>query len=282
MTTTNPSTSTSTSTSISSMFDLTDRTALITGGGTGIGAAMALGLAQHGAKVVLVGRRPQPLQDTAAHINSKLHAPASDPVAFAVPGDVLQYETLDTIVAKAKELTGKAPTIVVNNAGVNVRKPAAELTPEHWKISLDLMLTAPFFLARACSAGFKEEKYGRVISTASLQTYQIFPDSIPYASAKAGLLGMTRGMAEHFSSKYGFENVTCNNIGPGYVKTELTAKVFEDEERAQRLADATILGRNSVPEDLIGTTVYLASRGSSYVTGQTIMVDGGFTSLGMR
>mmetsp|Transcript_898 Transcript_898/g.1848 ORF Transcript_898/g.1848 Transcript_898/m.1848 type:complete len:279 (+) Transcript_898:105-941(+) len=276
MTAANPSTMTS------PMFDLTNRTALITGGGTGIGAAMALGLAQHGAKVVLIGRRPQPLHDTAAHINSELNAPASDPIAFAVPGDVLNYDTLDSIVAKAKELTGKAATILVNNAGVNVRKPATELTPEHWKLSLDLMLTAPFFLARACAAGFKEENYGRIICTASLQTCLIFPDSIPYAAAKSGLLGMTRGMAEHFSPKNGFENVTCNNIGPGYVKTELTAKVFEDEERAQRLADATILGRNSVPEDLVGTTVYLASRGSSYVTGQTIMVDGGFTSLGMR
>lgn len=89
-------------------------------------------------------------------------------------------------------------------------------------------------------------------------------------------------MAEHFSSLYGYHNVTCNNIGPGYVKTELTKKVFEDEERVEKLASATVVGRNSVPEDLVGTAVYLCSNASAYVTGQTIMVDGGFTSLGLR
>lgn len=96
------------------------------------------------------------------------------------------------------------------------------------------------------------------------------------------MLGLARAMAEYFSTAHGFENVTCNNIGPGYVKTELTASVFENEERAKKLAEATILGRNSVPEDLVGTAVYLSSKASGYVTGQTIMVDGGFTSLGMR
>ena len=260
------------------LFDLTGRTALITGGGTGIGSAMALGLAKAGAKVVLVGRRQAPLDESASAINSELNAT----MAFAVPGDVMKYDTLDDIVKQAKELTGKPVTILINNAGVNVRKPAAELTPDHWKLSLELMLTAPFFLARACSDGFKEEKYGRIICTASLQSYQAFPDSIPYASAKSGALGLARALSEYFSPKYGFENVTCNNIGPGYVKTELTASVFEDVERAQKLADATILGRNSVPEDLVGTAIYLSSNASSYVTGQTIMVDGGFTSLGLR
>ncbi len=259
-------------------FDLSGRTALITGGGTGIGSAMALGLAQSGAKVVLVGRRDGPLKEAASQINSKIEST----VAFAVPGDVTKYDTLDDIVNQAKELTGKPVTILINNAGVNFRKKAEELTPDHWKLSTDLMLTAPFFLARACSEGFKQEKYGRIINTASLQSYRAFPDSIPYAASKSGALGLARALAEYFSPTHGFENVTCNNIGPGYVKTELTAKVFADMERAKRLADATILGRNSVPEDLVGTAIYLSSNASAYVTGQTIMVDGGFTSLGMR
>ena len=101
-------------------------------------------------------------------------------------------------------------------------------------------------------------------------------------SAKSGALGLARSMAEHFSSAHGYENVTCNNIGPGYVRTELTSSVFADEERAKRLADATIIGRNSEPEDLVGPAVFLASKASGYVTGQTLMVDGGFGALGMR
>jgi len=270
------------SASSNSLFDLTGRTALITGGGTGIGAALAKGLAEAGASVILVGRREAPLQDTCQKINAALATGDGRKVAHALPADILQFETLPDVVARAKVMTGKPVTILVNNAGVNVRQPAEKLDREHWQRSLDLMLTAPFFLARACSDGFKEERYGRVICIASLQSYQAFPDSIPYASAKSGALGLARGMAEHFSSVHGYENVTCNNIGPGYVRTELTASVFADEERAQKLADATLVGRNSEPEDLVGPTVFLASGASGYVTGQTLMVDGGFGALGMR
>jgi len=203
-------------------------------------------------------------------------------MAHAVSADILDFEGLPAVVDKARALTGKPVTILVNNAGVNVRQPAEALTESHWRNSLDLMLTAPFFLARACSAGMKEEKYGRIICMASLQSHCVFPDSIPYAAAKAGALGLARGMAEHFSPAHGFEGVTCNNIGPGFVKTELTAKVFADEERAEKLAGRTMLGRNSAPEDLVGTAVFLASPASAYMTGQTLMVDGGFTALGLR
>mmetsp|Transcript_9398 Transcript_9398/g.13794 ORF Transcript_9398/g.13794 Transcript_9398/m.13794 type:complete len:278 (-) Transcript_9398:60-893(-) len=260
------------------LFDLSNRTALVTGGGTGIGSALAKGLAKAGAKVVLVGRREAPLVATADAINTAV----GQEVAFPLPADILDYDGHRSLVERAKELTGRPVTILLNNAGVNVRQKATDLTPAHWQQSLDLMLTAPFFLARACSEGFASEGYGRIMNVASLQTHQAFPDSIPYASAKSGLLGLTRALAEYFAPAHGFANVTCNSIGPGYVATELTKSVFEDEARAKRLAEATILGRNSVPEDLVGTAVYLSSQASSYVTGQTIMVDGGFTSLGLR
>jgi len=265
------------------LFDLSHRTALITGGGTGIGSALALGLAQAGAKVVLVGRRPTPLQETAAKINSKLNVSANkEPIAFAVPGDVLDFVNIPSIVSQAQDLTQTPVTILLNNAGLNVRKPAEELTPEHWNISQNLMVVAPFYLAMACSKNFQNENYGRIINTASLTSYQTFPNCIPYSVAKSGLLGLTRGLAQHFSPSNGYDNVTCNGIGPGYVETDLTAPVFADTTRAQKLAEATIIGRNSVPDDLVGTAIWLASEASSYVTAQTIMVDGGFGSLGMR
>lgn len=262
------------------LFDLTGKVAIVTGGGTGIGAGLAQGMAEAGAKVVLIGRRPDPLNDSAATINEVV----GEERAFALPADVLKYDEHPQLIDAAQSLTGGAapPTILLNNAGINVRQKAENLTPEHWTVSLDLMLTAPFFLARAMSDAMKQEQYGRIMNIASPQSYLAFPDSIPYAAAKSGNLGLARAMAEYFAPYHGFENVTVNNISPGYVKTELTASVFADTERADRLAQRTLIGRNSVPDDMVGTVVYLASEASNYVTGQTIPVDGGFTSLGLR
>jgi len=262
------------------LFDLTGKVAIVTGGGTGIGAGLAQGMAEAGAKVVLIGRRPDPLIESAMEINEAVGAER----AFALPADILKYDNHPNLIAEAQALTGGCtpPTILLNNAGINVREKAENLTPEHWKVSLDLMLTAPFFLSRAMSAGMKTEQYGRIVNIASLQSYLAFPDSIPYAVAKSGSLGLARSMAEYFSPYHGFENVTVNNISPGYVKTELTASVLADVERAEKLAQRTLIGRNSVPDDMVGTVVYLASEASNYVTGQTITVDGGFTSLGLR
>lgn len=272
---------------IDTVFSLKGYCAIITGGGTGIGAAIGMGLARSGAKVVLVGRRAQPLIDTCVKINDAIKEDGCvggdvEDRVFHLPLDVTKYDLLDELVQQAKELTGIPPTILVNNAGVNVRQHAENLTENHWNLSLSLMLTAPSMLARAMSDNFKAMKHGRIINIASLQTFQAFPDSIPYACAKSGVLGLTRALAEEYSPVHGYENVTCNAVAPGYVKTELTAKVFEDVERAKLLGDATILGRNSVPEDLAGPIIFLSGSGSSYITGQTIPVDGGFTSLGLR
>jgi gluconate 5-dehydrogenase len=261
------------------LFDLTGRVAIVTGGGTGIGAGLAQGMAEAGAKVVLVGRRKNRLEESASAINSVV----GDERAFSLPADLLEYDEHPQLVEAAQSLAGGTPpTILLNNAGINVRQKAENLTPDHWRVSLDLMLTAPFFMARAMSDAMKEEQYGRIINIASPQSYLAFPDSIPYAAAKSGNLGLARAMAEYFAPYHGFENVTVNNISPGYVKTELTASVFDDVERAERLAQRTLIGRNSVPDDMVGTVVYLSSEASNYVTGQTIPVDGGFTALGLR
>ena len=264
---------------LESKFSLSGRCAIISGGGTGIGLAISKGFVLAGAKVVLIGRREKPLIDACATINE---AAGGEPKAFYVSADVTNTDGLAEVVANAESLAGMKPTILVNNAGVNVRQKAENLTDKHWELSLNLMLTAPFNLARAMSNNFKAENYGRIINVGSLQSYQAFPDSIPYASAKSGCLGLTRAMAEYYSTIHGFENVTCNAFAPGYVKTELTASVFANKERAKLLGEATLLGRNSVPEDLVGPALFLASAASSYITGQTISVDGGFTALGLR
>lgn len=192
--------------------------------------------------------------------------------------DITALDTLPDLVQESHYLTNVAPTILVNNAGINVRQPADALNSDHWYMTLNLMLTAPFCLTRCLAPYMREQNYGRIINIASLQSFQAFPDSIPYAAAKSGVLGLTRGIAEAYSEV----GCTANAIAPGYVETELTASVFADKERAQRLADATLLRRNSVPQDLVGAAVFLASPAASYITGQSIPVDGGFTALGMR
>ena len=290
------------------LFSLEGRCAIVTGGGTGIGAALAQGLARAGASVVLTGRREGPLQDCAAQIRHQLahdeeeyhqkyrqkhsspkqkQQPAQEASPYerrvvVAPCDITNFDAIPELIHQAHAATGIPPTIFINNAGRNVRQPARNVTVEHWNESTTLMLTAPFVLAQALADHMKHERYGRIISLASLQSYQAFPDSIPYAASKAGILGFTRALAEAYAPIHGYDGVTVNAIAPGYVQTELTKSVFADPERSQRLADATILGRNSVPDDLVGAVVFLASPAAAYITGQTIPVDGGFTALGLR
>jgi gluconate 5-dehydrogenase len=298
--------SSSPSSYLSDLFSLAGRCALVTGGGTGIGAALAMGLARSGASVVLLGRRERPLEDTSKMIREQLAADSSSSSdgsgcssaddnnddddtatlfakrAVAYPCDICDYHQLADVVSEAEFLTGIPPTILINNAGVNFRQPADQLTSDHFDRSFALMQTAPFMLTRAMSENMKRERYGRIITLASLQSHRAFPDSIPYATAKSGVMGLTRALSEAYSPVSGYDNVTCNAIAPGFVKTDLTAKVFADAERARRLADATLLGRNSVPEDLVGAAIFFASPAAGYVTGQTLSVDGGFTALGLR
>jgi NAD(P)-dependent dehydrogenase (short-subunit alcohol dehydrogenase family) len=267
------------------MFSLEGRSCIVTGGGTGIGAALAMGLARSGARVVLAGRRLEPLEESAHEIQQQLLADGLTDVetrAVAVSCDITDFSSIPGLVQAAALQTGIPPTILINNAGVNVRQKAGDLEHVHWQQSLDLMLTAPFVLTRALGDNFKSEQYGRIISMASLQSYRAFPDSIPYAAAKSGIMGLTRALSEEYSPASGYHGVTCNAVAPGYVKTELTASVFADPVRSQKLADATLLGRNSLPDDLVGAVIFLASPASAYVTGQTLPVDGGFTALGLR
>ena len=258
------------------MFSLRGRIALITVGGTGIGAAMARGLAEAGARVVVAGRRAGPLQQTSKSINAAF----GENTCFPLACDVADLDSASTIVKEATELAGGPPVLLLNNAGVNVRQSAQDLQPSHWRESLDLMLAAPFFLAQACAPGMSAAGYGRIVTTASLQSAQAFPNSIPYAAAKSGVLGLTRALAEAYSPMRGFSGITCNAIAPGFVRTELTASVFANDERAGRLAARTILGRNSVPDDLVGAAVFLCAPASAYMNAQTLYVDGGYTALG--
>jgi gluconate 5-dehydrogenase len=252
---------------IASLFDLSGRRALVSGGSSGIGQAMAQALALAGAAVWLVSRREAELAAAA----QRLHQQGLQ--ADWVAADLAH---IDAARAAAAEVARRAEgiDILVNAAGVNLRQPFGEVTPEAWNTQLALHLSAPFFLTQALAPGMAERGFGRVINIASLQSQRAFANSAPYGAGKGGIVQLTRAIAQ----EWGGRGITCNAIGPGFFPTALTAPVFADAALAQRHAQATCVGRNGELTDLHGATVFLASQASAYITGQTLMVDGGYTA----
>jgi gluconate 5-dehydrogenase len=249
------------------MFDLAGRRALVTGGNSGIGEAMALALGRAGARVLLLARRAAELEAAAERLRSE--GIAADTLA----ADLTDLAALRGVAQAAEQRLGGVD-ILVNAAGVNLRQPFDAVTPETWQMQLALHLGAPFFLTQALAPGMKARGWGRILNIASLQSTRAFADSAPYGAAKGGIVQLTRAMAQAWSP----HGITCNAIGPGFFPTALTATVFADAALARRHADATCVGRNGELADLHGAAVFLCSDASAYVTGQTLMVDGGYTA----
>ena len=252
---------------LSPLFDLTGRRAMVTGGNSGIGAAMARALGLAGARVVLVARRQAETEASAKALR------AEGIEAHALCADLAAVDTLSEVARAAEQQLGGVD-ILVNAAGVNLRQRFSEVTPEAWHTQIALHLTAPFFLSQALAPGMGARGWGRILNIASLQSYRAFPNSAPYGAGKGGVVQLTRAIAQEWGPK----GITCNAIGPGFFPTALTAPVFADEALAARHAQQTCVGRNGALDDLYGATVFLCSDASRYITGQTLMVDGGYTS----
>ncbi len=247
------------------LFDLSGRVAVVTGASSGLGRRAAQVLSWAGARVVAVARREDKLRELVSGLED-------DRASFVV-SDVADRGQLPSLIQKISEPFG-APDIVVHAAGINTRQEADNVTHEGWDRTLELNLSAPFFLSQALVGAMKENGWGRIVNFASLQTTRAFPGGIAYGASKAGVGQMTRAMAEAWS-RYG---ITANAIGPGFFPTELTKSVFLDPERAERNAAQTCMGRNGSLEDIDGPLLFLSSEASSFVTGQVLMVDGGYTA----
>ncbi len=246
------------------LFDLSGRVACVTGASSGLGRRAAVVLAAAGAKVVGVARRADALQQLKQDVGANVDVIAADVADRDRIGDLCE----------AISAPFGAPDIVVHAAGVNTRQAADDVTHEGWDKTLALNLSAPFFLSQALVPAMRTNNWGRIVNFASLQSTRAFPGGISYGATKAGISQLTRAMAEAWSC----DGITANAIGPGFFPTELTETVFSDPDRAARNAAQTCAHRNGQLQDLDGPLLFLCSEASAYVTGQTLMVDGGYTA----
>lgn len=251
--------------------DIADRVAVVIGGTSGLGRAIAIGLAQHGAHVIPTGRRPEQLASVCAEIQ------ALGRRTLMQTCDVGNRESIDTLRDTVIEDFQRAD-ILVNAAGFTFREPTIEVSEEKWSGLIDTHLTGTL---RACQSFYEPLKTsgkGRIINIASLASYRAFFQVAAYSAAKAGILSLTQTLACEWAK----DGIAVNAIAPGVFPTDLNRTVITGTTRGQELLMRTPMARFGRPEELVGTAVLLASDGASFLTGQCIGVDGGFLASGVN
>ena len=248
-----------------SIFDLTDRVAIVTGGGTGIGKGIAIELAKAGAHVVIASRRLEVIQKAAAEVE------ALGRRSLAVPTDVIEKEQVDNLVKQTVDKFGRID-ILVNNAGGSAAWPFEKISPRGWDIILAINLKGTFLCSQVVGQVMIEQKKGKIINIASVAGVGSAPQIPHYGAAKAGVISLTKTLAV----LWGKYNINVNGIAPGLIKTEVlqSALSLSDKELADRTKSFPI-ARIGLPEDIAYASVYLASEESNYMTGQTLVIDGG-------
>ncbi len=257
------------------LFDLTGRTALITGSSGGIGLALASGLLSAGARVVLNGRQSDKLQQAQRTLSEQATACGLDPIArvHAHPFDVTVAEQVDSAIAHIEQQVG-AIDVLVNNAGMTFRAPLDQFPLEQWHNIMRTNLDGAFLVSRAVARQMIGRQRGKIINICSVQSELGRPGIAPYAASKGAMKMLTKGMA----IDWGKHGIQVNGLGPGYFKTELTQALVNDPAFSAWLINRTPSGRWGDVTDLVGAAIFLSSSASNFVNGHVLYVDGGVTA----
>jgi len=253
------------------LFDLSGSVAMVTGASRGLGQYMARALAKAGADLVLTSREPARLLP----FESEIQALGRRTLSLEL--DVRELDSIQTMAASAEAHFGRVD-ILVNNAGCNVRKPALEVTWEDWNLILETNLRGSFFVSQSVARGMMARKYGRIINIGSVTSVAGYAGLAPYGASRGGIRQLTMSLADD----WGRHGVTVNCLAPGWFRTEQNKALYENKEWIEYICDRIPVKRPGQPHDLDGAVVFLASESSRYVTGQTLLVDGGISTGATR
>jgi 3-oxoacyl-[acyl-carrier protein] reductase len=245
------------------MFNLTDKKAIITGASGGIGSSIAKGLYAQGATVVLSGTRVDTLNSLAKGLGER---------AFVIPCDLSNFEEPKRLISDCNDLMGGVD-ILVNNAGLTQDNLAMRMKDEDWSRVLDVNLTASFLLSKACLRGMMKQRFGRIINITSIVGITGNAGQVNYAASKAGLIGMSKSLAQEVASR----GITVNCVAPGFIATPMTETLSNDQK--DNLLSSTPIRRLGEGRDIAASVIYLASDEASYVTGHTLHVNGGMVMV---
>ena len=253
------------------LFDLSGRVAVVTGASRGLGQTFARALARAGADVIITSRTPRSLEPFQREIE------AMGRRAIPLELDVRNESSIRSMAFGAAAAFGRID-ILVNNAGCNVRKPAVDVTWDDWNLVLDTNLRGAFFVAQSIAHLMLPRKAGRIINIGSVTSVFGYAGLGPYGASRGGIRQLTMSLADD----WGPHGITVNCLAPGWFKTAQNAVLYEDTEWVNYLVERIPLRRPGRPEDLVGAVVFLASDASAYITGQTLLVDGGITTGSIR